>query len=130
MQHARALLESRPFLTRIPDPDIVVTSAVPTNIPGAGRYYFASTRDDIGSYAMVYAPIGRSFSVKMSVISGPAVKAWWYNPRTGAATAIGVFTNTGERLFTPPDAGELLDWVLVLDDEAKRYSPPGTNAGG
>jgi hypothetical protein len=126
MQHARALLESRPFLTRIPDPDIVVTSAVPTSVPGTGRYHVASTRDASGSYAMVYAPAGRTFSVKMSTITGPAVKAWWFNPRNGTATAIGTFANKGERSFTPPDAGEMLDWVLVLDDEAKAYPAPGT----
>ncbi len=28
MQHGRALMESRPFLTRIPDPDIIVTDRV------------------------------------------------------------------------------------------------------
>ena len=67
MQHARALLESRPFLTRIPDPDVIVAEHVPTSVPGAGRYHFAATRDSEGSYAMVYAPVGRTFSVKMSV---------------------------------------------------------------
>jgi hypothetical protein len=125
MQHARALLESRPFLTRIPDPDIVVTGAVPTSVPGTGRYYFASTRDVSGSYAMVYAPVGRTFSVKMSAVTGPSVKAWWFNPRTGAATPIGTFPNKGERAFTPPDAGEMIDWVLVLDDETRGYPAPG-----
>ena len=126
MQHARALLESRPFLTRIPDPGIIVTGTVPTSVPGAGRYAFASTRDSAGTYAMVYAPAGRPFRVKMSAIARPQVKAWWFNPRTGAATAIGTYPNTGERAFTPPDAGEALDWVLVLDDASKRYPPPGT----
>jgi len=53
------------------------------------------------------------------------VKAWWFNPRTGAASPIGTFPNTGVRTFTPPDAGETLDWVLVLDDESKRYPLPG-----
>ena len=75
MQHGRALMESRPFLTRIPDPDIIVTGLVPTSVPGAGRYQFTSTRDASGSYAMVYAPVGRSFAVRMSVITGPRVKA-------------------------------------------------------
>ena len=129
MQHARALLESRPFLTRIPDPDVIVASTVPTNVPGTGRYHFAATRDVSGSYAMVYAPVGRAFTVKMSVITGPSVKAWWFNPRTGDATAIGTFPNTGERAFTPPDPGEMFDWVLVLDDEAKGFGPPGAKAG-
>jgi hypothetical protein len=75
---------------------------------------------------MVYAPVGRVFRVRMDVIRGPSVKAWWFNPRTGAATAIGVFPNTGQRMFTPPDPGEMLDWVLVLDDESKGFPPPGS----
>ena len=126
MQHGRALMESRPFLTRIPDPEIVVAGPVPTSVPGAGRYQFVSTRDATGTYAMVYAPVGRPFAVRMHVISGSRVKAWWFNPRTGAATAIGTFSNSGEREFTPPDRGEMLDWVLVLDDESKSHPPPGT----
>ncbi len=126
MQHGRALMESRPFLTRIPDPDIIVTDRVATSVPGAGRYQFTATRDAGGSYVMVYAPVGRPFSVRMSAITGARVKAWWFNPRTGAATAIGSFANTGQREFTPPDRGEMLDWILVLDDESKKYPPPGT----
>ena len=95
-------MESRPFLTRIPDQDIIVTDRVATSVPGAGRYQFTSTRDGSGSYAMVYAPVGRPFSVRMSVITGSRVKAWWFNPRTGTATAIGTYANTGQREFTPP----------------------------
>jgi hypothetical protein len=125
MQHGRRLIESRPFLTRIPDDSIIVTDRVPTSVPGAGRYRFVATRDEAGTYAMVYAPIGRAFSVQMEVIKGPKVKAWWYNPRNGKATAIGEFPNTGERRFMPPDAGEVTDWVLVLDDASKNYSAPG-----
>lgn len=78
------------------------------------------------TYAMVYAPVGRAFKVRMDKVSGPVVKGWWFNPRTGEATAIGEFPNTGEREFTPPDKGEMLDWVLVLDDAAKQYPAPGT----
>ena len=125
MQHARALLESRPFLTRVPDDDVIVPGPVRTSMPGAGRYHFAATRDGDGSYAMVYAPVGRAFAVRMSRISGPRVAAWWFDPRTGRATAIGTFPSTGERTFTPPDPGEMTDWVLVLDDASKRYGPPG-----
>jgi Protein of unknown function (DUF4038)/Putative collagen-binding domain of a collagenase len=125
MQHGRALIESRPFLTRIPDNSIIVTDRVPTSVPGAGRYQFAATRDTDGTYAMVYAPMGRTFKVRMDTIQGSMVKAWWFNPRDGKATAIGEFPNTGEREFTPPDKGEMLDWVLVLDAVEKNYPAPG-----
>jgi Protein of unknown function (DUF4038)/Putative collagen-binding domain of a collagenase len=126
MQYGRALIESRPFLTRIPDPDVIVTSAVPTSVPGAGRYQFVATRDADGTYAMVYAPIGRSFSVRISKIAGDRVQAWWFDPRNGTATSIGTFPNAGDRVFTPPAKGEMLDWVLVLDDASRNYPPPGT----
>jgi hypothetical protein len=125
MQHGRALMESRPFLTRIPDPDVIVAGLVPTSMPGSGRYHFAATRDADGSYAMVYAPVGRPFTVRMSKIAGSSVKAWWFDPRTGKATAIGRWPNTGERTFTPPSPGEMLDWVLVLDDAARGFREPG-----
>src|SRR5215212_3197619 len=125
MQHARALLESRPFLSRIPDDDVVVPGAIRTSMPGTGRYHFAATRDANGSYAMVYAPVGRPFTVRMNKISGAQVTAWWFNPRTGSATRIGTFPNTPDRTFTPPDPGEAVDWVLVLDDASKQYPTPG-----
>jgi hypothetical protein len=126
MQYGRWLIESRPMLTRVPDDSIIVTDRVATSVPGAGRYRYVATRDEAGTYAMVYAPIGRAFSVRMDVIKGGKVKAWWFNPRDGKATAIGEFENTGQRRFTPPDAGEMLDWVLVLDDAGRNYPPPGT----
>jgi hypothetical protein len=107
---------------------VIVTDRVPTSVPGAGRYQFCATRDESGSYAMVYAPIGRTFRVCLDKIRGPKIKAWWFNPRTGEATAIGEFPNKGERAFQPPDPGEMLDWVLVLDDATKNYPPPGTRA--
>jgi hypothetical protein len=125
MQYGRRLMESRPILTRIPDDDVIVPAAAPANIPGAGTRRFVATRDSEGSYAMVYAPVGRAFSVRMEKITGPKVIAWWFNPRTGQPTRIGEFTNTGHREFLPPDLGENLDWVLVLDDAAKGYKAPG-----
>ena len=51
---------------------------------------------------MVYVPIGRTFKVRMDKIPGPKVKAWWFNPRTGKATAIGEFPNTGVASLSPP----------------------------
>jgi len=129
MMYGRLLMESRPFLTRIPDSTIIVTSNVPTSMPGAGRYRFVATRDEAGTYAMIYAPVGREFTVRMDVIKGSKVVIWWYNPRNGQATAIGTFENDRkERTFMPPDPGEMTDWILVLDDASLNYPPPGQPA--
>jgi hypothetical protein len=126
MQFGRKLIESRPFLTRVPDDSIIVTNKVASSVPGAGTRRYAATRDQSGSYAMVYAPVGRPFQVHMQKLSGSRIKATWFNPRDGTTRSIGEFSNTGERTFTPPDPGELLDWVLVLDDASKNYPAPGS----
>lgn len=125
MIYGRLLMESRPFLTRIPDNSIVVTSDVPSSVPGAGAYSFVATRDQNGTYAMIYAPVGRKFSVKMDVIKGGDVIAWWFNPRNGEAKQIGKFANTGTQTFNTPTPGESLDWILVLDDKSANFKAPG-----
>lgn len=125
MQYGRRLMESRPFLSRIPDDDLIVPGEAPTAMPGAGRYRFVATRDLHGSYAMIYAPVERKFRVRMNAIAGTQVIAWWFNPRNGRATSAGEYSNRGEAEFTPPSDGEGLDWVLVLDDVARGFPPPG-----
>ncbi len=90
-------MESRPFLTRVPDDSVIVPDTVLSSIPGAGRYHFCATRDESGAYAMVYAPVGRKFTVRMDKVTGPNAVAWWYNPRNGEANRIGVFAATGTR---------------------------------
>jgi hypothetical protein len=125
MQFGRRLIESRPFLNRIPDNSVIVADEISTSVPGAGRYRYAATRSADGSYLMVYVPVGRPFTVRMDKISGNKVIAWWYNPRNGQVRKIGIFSNEGTQMFTPPDMGENLDWILVLDDAAKKFGPPG-----
>jgi hypothetical protein len=126
MIYGRLLMESRPFLSRIPDNSIIVPDVFPTAVPGAGAYQFVATRDVDGTYAMVYVPIGRRFTVNMSVIKGNEVVAWWYNVRNGMATQLGKFSNVGTQSFISPEPGEALDWVLVLDDASKKYPAPGS----
>ena len=75
---------------------------------------------------MIYVPVGRKFIVRTEFIKGKKIKAWWYNPRNGKATAIGTFDNNQkERAFISPEPGELTDWILVLDDAAYKYPAPG-----
>lgn len=118
MRHLRALIESRPFLSRVPDPSLVVD-------PLAGQDRIVATRGD--GYAMIFSAQGRPFTVRLGKISGARVRAWWFNPRVGTAHAIGEFDNTGTRDFAPPSYGGLgTDTVLVLDDAAKNFPAPGS----
>jgi len=116
MKYVRALVESRPFLSRVPDQSIVVN-------PLEGADHISATRGD--GYLFVYSAQGRPFTVNMGKISGDHVKGWWYNPRTGTSMEIDTFDNRGAREFFPPSQGFGSDWVLVLDDASKKFGPPG-----
>jgi hypothetical protein len=123
MQHARALLESRPFLTRIPD--MSVLKLKPESGVNAGLKKIVATRSSDGAYVMVYIPASRIFTVDMSKVAGRLARAWWFDPRTGKAQAIGEFPTQGDRDFVPPNSGESQDWVLVLDDASRGFGDPG-----
>jgi hypothetical protein len=118
MQYVKALIESRPYLTRVPDQSIVAN-------PLGGADYIAATRGD--DYLFVYSAQGRPITVNMGKISGKRVKGWWYNPRTGTAAEIETFENQGTREFIcHPHSGFGTDMVLVLDDADRNYPPPGS----
>ncbi len=110
MKHLRTLMESRPFLTRIPDQSIIVGS------PGNGTGHAQATRASDGSYAFVYIPDGRPLPVDLSKIAGTSVACSWYDPRTGTATSIGTVPATGTMSFDPPGGTAVGDdWVLMMD---------------
>jgi hypothetical protein len=118
MKYIRRLIESRPFLSRVPDQSLIAGTN-PTNTS-----HLQATRDASGSYAFVYSPDGRAFTVNTSRLSGTTLKATWYNPRTGASTPAAQFARTVTRTFTPPTSGANNDWVLILDDSTKAYKTP------
>jgi hypothetical protein len=115
MAHVRALMESRPFLVRVPDQKLVREGY-------AGAERIQATRGE--DYAFIYSTAGKPIEVNMGMISGKQVNATWYDPRTGESTFIGKFKNTGTRTFTPPSSGIGNDWVLILDDVKKKYKAP------
>ena len=114
----RALMESRPFFTRMPDQSLIAGEA------GQGAVHLQATRDVNGSYAFVYFPLN-DLAVKLNLtrLRAPHLRAWWYDPRTGVGTLIGLVDAMPQAEFRSPPYGP--DWVLVLDDPAAGYAPPG-----
>jgi hypothetical protein len=89
-----------------------------------GTDHIQACRGDDGSYAFIYSASGKPFTVDLSKLTGERLEAWWYDPRTGAATNAGDLAREGKRVFTPPSSGRGNDWVLVVDDVAKKYAMP------
>jgi hypothetical protein len=122
MARLLTLFRSRPWYALAPDDKHQVV------IDGLGEFngldYLAAARTADGGLVMAYLPSSRTFTVDMTKISGKAVKAWWFNPRSGKSTAAGEFSTAGKRQFTPPEEG---DWVFVLDDASAKLGAPGQN---
>ena len=116
MKHLRKLIESRPYFSRVPDQSLIVNAL-------EGADHVGATRGD--GYALIYSAQGRPFEVNLGKISGQRLTGYWYNPRSGSAEKTGSFDNNGTRQFEPPSQGFGSDWVLVLDDESKKFDLPG-----
>jgi hypothetical protein len=55
-------------------------------------------------------------------IKGDKLQSYWFNPRDGKITLPEIMDNKGSKRFTPPSSGYGQDWVLVIDDPAKKYA--------
>lgn len=108
MQHLKNLILSYPYMDRIPDQSVIVGEQ------GEKYERVAVTRGK--DYLLAYIYTGREFSLRMGVIQGSKVQAFWYDPRTGARTIVGQLENAGVMTFKPPgEHRDGNDWVLILE---------------
>jgi hypothetical protein len=115
MQYVKRLVESRPFFQRMPDPELIA-------VQYEGANHIEACRGE--DYVFAYSSNGLPLRLRLGIISGTQVKAYWYDPRTGQSIAYGEFANQGERSFVPPSRGRNDDWVLILDDASQGYPVP------
>jgi hypothetical protein len=115
--HARRLMESRPFFSRVPDQSMIVPSYFPETD------YVVATRGE--GYAFVYFPTGWSAVIQLDKIGALIINAYWYDPRNGETKLIETISGKGTRKFTPPASGRGNDWVLILDDASVNFRIPG-----
>jgi len=113
MRHLRALIESKPFLTRIPDQALLLEE------PKEAWKHIAVTSDRAAgeknaTFVMAYFPHNATARLDTSVLGKPNFRLDWFDPRTGATHSRGVQANTGKLKVTPPAELHPLDWVLVL----------------
>jgi hypothetical protein len=117
MTYLRQLMEARPFLSRVPDQSLLASDA------GQGTDHVQATRGD--GYAFVYSASGKPFTLNMSKIPSTQLKGYWYSPRDGTHVPAGTFASRATQEFVPPGSGRNNDWILVLDDAARKFAPPG-----
>ena len=126
----RKLMESRPFLTRIPDQEVLLGANPSHSTDHIRVTRDGSERENNATYMMLYLPYYRSFKINTSVIGGNKLRIWWYNPQNGQAFLQGIYDNNGEfefsnwqTLIKEGQGGP--DWVVVIDDATAGYDAPG-----
>ena len=113
------LIRSRRYWLLEPD----TTHDVVTSGYGSGTSTVATSRASTGESVMAYVPEGGTrITVDMRRLSGTSAIAYWYDPESGAATPVGTFPTVGQLEFVSPGDAR----VLVLDDVARRFPPPGS----
>ena len=112
--YLRRLVESRPLLNRVPDNSLIADGQ------GVKGEHMEAFRAADYSYAMIYLPVGKTISLDLSKFP-KQLNTWWFNPKDATVQSF----NAGERkdimTFTPPTTGSGNDWVLVIDDAAKKF---------
>lgn len=110
------LFRSRRHQLLVPDISNVVMTA------GTGC---VCARDSEGKSIIAYLPTTATVTIDMTKITDASgfANCNWFNPSTGAVTAIGPVGTTGTHNFTSPDSN---DWALVIDSAAAGFRTPGT----
>ena len=77
-----------------------------------GMDFCSAARTPDGELAMAYMPTSRQVVVDLTQMSGPIVRATWFDPITGARTPAGYWPVSDHAPFSPSASQ---DWVLILE---------------
>lgn len=117
--YLKALILSRPSLTRVPDQTLLLN---PKQAPPS---YPTAFRDEECRYLMAYLPEGGPIAIKGTAIPAESLTIWWFDPQTGSAQHAGTAPNSDSLTFSSPSSGHGHDWVLIVEDTKLGYGAPG-----
>ena len=79
-----------------------------------GQILNLAARHQDGRWALIYLGGKSEVSIRMDLIGPPGkVNVFWVDPRSGKQVPVGKTSNTGTRLFSPPEDWE--DALLVVE---------------
>jgi hypothetical protein len=131
LRHLRALIESKPMLSRVPAPELVSTNTRGADATLSPNLRCA-TRDEDGTWALVYSTRGEAIRLHMNLLAAGQANGFWYNPRNGQWRCAGVDREdpqafvanvpsgpgAPDRYFHPPgEPADGNDWVLAIEVE-------------
>ncbi len=109
--YLKKLLESRPVRNRLADSTIIIKGQ------GTKGEHVVAFRAADSSYAMIYIPVGESFTIGTHFFPSKHITVSWFNPQTGNSSETKKLDRKDEMEFVTPTTGIGNDWVLVMDAE-------------
>jgi hypothetical protein len=106
MVHLAKLRLSRPYFDFRPAPELVMDDS-------AVMAHQAAARGD--TYAYIYSPLGLPVRSRLEFLGGKAIRAAWFDPRSGEEKPAHAVVPPLDSCFVPPSSGKGQDWVLILD---------------
>lgn len=105
--HARRLMESYDYNSRVPANEIIRT-------PQENMHDKAVATKGNG-YVFIYLPNGNPVDVSLDIFSkDKKVLIRWYDPRTGVYSQVGEYEAQGSFYAKPNTSGKGNDWILVI----------------
>jgi hypothetical protein len=83
--------------------------------------YMVSAIGENNDFVIAYTPTGDTIEIDLSKINSDKIKAYWFNPRSGTMSSIGVFETKIPFKFTPWASGWGSDFLLLLVSEKSTY---------
>lgn len=108
----RRLFSSRAFSLLRPAPDLIADG------PRFGGDKVRAACAEDGSFAFIYTPRGKSFTVDRRFFPPPHLKQIWFDPRYGNEYLIHSHDGGAFQTYTPPTRGRGNDWLLILEGAA------------
>jgi len=112
LMYLKALMLSKPYLTRVPDSLAILDQGEKYN-------YVAATKGP--GYGLFYTPNGRKFKVNLAdlQLNKQEIEVSWFDPRTGEMSKVERLPAGDSYQAEPPGKpGHGNDWVLVLQKPA------------
>jgi len=116
MRHLKKLIESLPFFTRRPVPEIILNNPPEEHLRAVASTDATPGNSD-GTYIIAYIPFADSaqtLSLDMTPLQNTSLTAAWHNPRTGERLEPFDVVRSSSETFRPPLRVSPLDWVLVV----------------
>jgi len=109
IKHAKALLQSFDYLSRVPDQQIII-SPNQNNLEKV-----VATRGN--NYALIYIPTGKETKISLDQFnSSKQLKLSWFQPKSGEKTPITMIPAKGNYLAKPATQGKGNDWILIIEE--------------